>query len=279
MFQSMINTFSRTFQMIKESSIVLRKDKEILLFPFLSLFCGTTLLTIAGAFLFYDPLFEIISSNQISWFGTFILIYIGITFSSTFFHVGLLACANIRLNGGDPRFIDGIEIARKNIKKIFVWSLITASIGMIVRVIGAKFGHVGELASYGALFAWNVTSFLALPVMIFEKKGIKESLFRSARLLKDTWGENITSQFAFSAILYLILFLPGLFFALTWARPFGPEVIQTVLAVNVIIVIGIAIVITSIEGIFKAALYQYATTGKIPSAYSAGTIENSFKKD
>ena len=157
--------------------------------------------------------------------------------------------------------------------------MITASIGLILRIIGEKFGHVGEIASYGALFAWNVASYLALPVMIFENKGIKESIFKSAHLLKNTWGENLTSQLAFSSVLYIIIFLPGLFLALTFARPYGPEVIQTVLAVNFIIVIAVAIIVTSLEGIFKVALYQYAISGKISSSYSSGSIKNSFKKD
>jgi hypothetical protein len=56
-------------------------------------------------------------------------------FVIVFFNSGLVACANICLSGGHTTLHDGLSTAWSRIGRIFMWSLVAASLGMILRII------------------------------------------------------------------------------------------------------------------------------------------------
>lgn len=192
----------------------------------------------------------------------------------------------MRLNGKDPTFKDGLKKAWKHIDQIFVWSLISATVGLILRLIidkieeSEKLGPIGKIV--GMIFigllgmAWSFLTFFVVPVMIFENKSVFASIKHSGSLFKKTWGENVIGQFSMGLV-FLLLGLAGLG-ALVLAFLSG--------SLMVIVVVGgltllywtlLAILSASLNGIFVAALYNYATTGKVPSAYSQELVKGAFR--
>ena len=117
-------------------------------------------------------------------------IYFFLFFIVIFFNTAIIACANIRLNGGDPTVSDGLRIASQNIGRILIWALISATIGMILQAIRQRGGWVGKLIAGVFGIAWTYVTFFIIPVLIYEKKGIASSIRRSASLFKQTWGET-----------------------------------------------------------------------------------------
>ena len=119
----MLQHFSHSLQLVKESYAVLKKDKEIMLFPIVS-----GILTIL-AFLSLVVPFAVLSflgGNDVpsSLFYLLLFVYYTITsFIIIFFNTGLITCAQMRLNGKDPTFKDGIKHAWKHVGNIFVWSM------------------------------------------------------------------------------------------------------------------------------------------------------------
>ena len=192
----------------------------------------------------------------------------------------------MRLNGRDPTFKDGIKNAWKHIGNIFVWSIITATVGLILRMIvdrienSERLGPVGKIV--GMIFVgifgmvWGFLTFFVIPVMIFENKNAFESIKHSGSLFKKTWGENVIGQFSMGMVFGLLsligvgIFLPAF---LSGSLP----VIVIVGAFAVLYWILLAIVSTSLNGIFVAAMYNYAKTGKVPSAYSPELVKGAFK--
>ena len=61
--------------------------------------------------------------------------------------------------------------------------------------------------------AWEIVTWLAVPVVVVEGTGAIDSLKRSAGLFKTTWGENLVAQAGFG-ILGLVLMLPALVIAM-----------------------------------------------------------------
>src|SRR3989344_3507528 len=190
----MFQHFSYSWQLVKESFAVLKKDKEIMLFPIVS-----GILTVIAFLLLF-------------------IYYVITSFIVIFFNTGLITCAQMRLNGKDPTFKDGIKHAWKHLGNIFVWSLISATIGLILRMIvdrienSERLGPIGKLV--GMIFigilgmAWSFLTFFVIPVMVFENKNVFASIKQSGSLFKKTWGENVIGQFSMGLI-FGLLFLAG----------------------------------------------------------------------
>jgi hypothetical protein len=267
----MFENFSRSFQLVKESFEVLKKDKEIMLFPVISAIV-TVLLLIS----FIVPIF--FYNTRIDNFSYVLLFiyYILSNFIVIFFNTGLVTCAHIRLNGKDPTFWDGFNNAKKHIGKIFVWALISATIGLILRIIADRSSWLGKIVVAIIGMAWSLITFFVVPVMVFENISVFESIKRSGYLFKKTWGENVIGQFSMGFV-FLILGIIGIFPLILAFMTGSFALIIPVFALVVIYWIFLGIVSASLEGIFVAALYNYASTGKIPSAYSPEVITTAFQ--
>jgi len=273
--------FTRSFQLVKESFEVLKKDKEIMLFPVISAIV-TVLLLIS----FLVPVFllnfkDTSSGISMEMTGNYYYIllfvfYVLSYFIVIFFNTGLITCANIRLNGGDPTFRDGFNNAKKHVGKIFVWALVSATIGLVLNLISERSGMLGKIAAALIGMAWSLLTFFVIPVMIFENIGVFESIKKSGHLFKKTWGENVIAQFSMGfifAILGILGIIPIVISFLTGSF----AIIILAFAITVVYWVILGIVSASLNGIFVAALYNYANTGKIPSAYSPEVIEGVFR--
>jgi hypothetical protein len=198
-------------------------------------------------------------------------LYFILFFIVIFFNTAIIACAHIRLNGGDPTVSDGLRIASQNIGRIILWALISATIGMILQIIRERFGWIGKIVAGVAGLAWTYVTFFIIPVIIYEKKGMGSSIRRSASLFKETWGETIIGTFGFGIIFGLLALLgiiPIILGAIYWGV-LG-AVVGVIIAFFYWAIIGV--VASATNGIYVAAMYQYATTKQLPSAYDASLI-------
>lgn len=271
----MFESFKRSFQLVKESMKVLKQDKELLLFP---VFSGLALFAVFISFIIPFSMlgFENKSMLEVAlWmFGFYFISY----FVIIFFNTALISCANIRFSGKNPKISDGLGTSASNIGKIFGWAAIAATVGLILKMLQNQAqkeeGFGGLIASMlvGAVgMAWSLLTFFVIPVMVFEKKGVFASIKRSGQLLKTTWGENIVATGSI-----------GLVFFLLWVVGFVPLVAMYFLGASLqaLIIGGIVFIVywmiiatlqASLNGIFTAALYHYATTGNMPDAYKYET--------
>jgi len=282
----MFKHFSHSWQLVKESFAVLKKDKEIMLFPIVS----GILVVIAFISLFVPiAAFSFLSGSDLSsplFYGLLFVYYVITSFIVIFFNTGLITCAHMRLNGKDPTFKHGIKNAWKHVGNIFVWSLISATVGLILRMIVDRIENSERLGPFGKIvgmifvsllgMAWSFLTFFVIPVMIFENKKVFASIKQSGSLFKKTWGENVLGQFSIGLI-FGLLFLAGagaVFLAfLSGSLP----VLMVVGALALLYFILLAILSTSLNGIFVAAMYSYAKSGKVPSAYSPELVKGAFR--
>ena len=120
--------FSRTFSMMRASWEVLKQDKELLVFPLLSAVgCVLVLASFAGPMLAmtdWQAASESVtastvealnasdgevSADQIVQMLGLFAFYCCNYFVIIFFNAGLIACARIRMDGGDPTVGDGLR--------------------------------------------------------------------------------------------------------------------------------------------------------------------------
>ncbi|HES59462.1 MAG TPA: hypothetical protein ENO18_03435, partial [Caldithrix sp.] len=193
---------SNSWELMKASWKILMLDKEMLLFP---LFSGIA--SILVMFSFAAPLFffddgalfnDMVSSeNQLVQYVVVFLFYFCNYFVVIFFNSAVIICATIRMNGGDPTVKDGIRLALKRLPLIIRWALVASGVGMLLRIIEERAGLLGRIIAGVLGFAWTVTSFLVIPVMVVDKRGPIDALKESAHLLRKTWGEQLITNFSF----------------------------------------------------------------------------------
>jgi hypothetical protein len=263
----MFTTIRRSYAIFVQSLGVLRQDKEILLFPILSgIF---TLVAMAGLIFggvvtgFFQRLAESgdrsLEGNLLGYGALFVWYFVS-WFIVLFFNVGVVACARIRLEGGDPTVADGFRAARENLKAIVVWALISATVGLILRMIAERSKLLGALIAKLLGAAWAIATYFVVPVMIFEKSGPRESMKSSTALISRTWGESLAAA-AGVGITVMLLGVGGLAFPIlgflisTTAALIG-------LGVMALYWIVLAILSSALTGIYRTGLYLYAKDGR-----------------
>ena len=268
--------FSRSYQIFKESLAVLKEEKMLALFPVIS---GLVMILLTIGLLI--PLYYLagfkegtVENNPLIYVFLFIFYFVGY-YVIIFFNTGLIACAHLRLNGMNPSFQDGLQFALENAGKIAGWALISATVGLALNMIRERAGIIGRIAAGIIGVAWNLITFFVIPVFVFEGLGVIDSIKKSSVLFKRTWGENMVLRFSVSFILVLVGMIGILPIALAVMTKSTP-IIVVVGALVAIYWIILFILGASLNGIFAAALYNYANTGVVPSAYSPGLIENAF---
>ncbi len=273
-----MNTFGRSFQLVKESYSVLRKDKELMLYPLIS---GAVSLVLIG-FLALG----VLSANLFGYMSSIIVYpilfvyYLASYFVIIFFNTGLITCANIRMSGGDPKFRDGIDNAVKHLGKIFTWALVSATVGMILNALSRRSGLIGRIIIGLIGMAWNFLTFFVVPILVLENVSVTDSIKKSGALFKKTWGENVVGQFSMGFV-FLLLGLLGLIpLALGIFSLMGASYILIPLlffGIALFYWVALAIVSSSLNGIFVTALYNYASKGVVPAGFSEETIKAAWK--
>lgn len=277
-----------TWNLMGASWDVLKKDKEILVFPFLS---GISCLLVLASFAipivmsesWRPPAGEAETVNQVVYYGTLFLFYFCNYFVITFFNSAIVACAAIRMSGGDPTIKDGMKAAFSRVHLIAGWALVSATVGLILRMIEGRNRGVGRFVAGLLGMAWTVVSFLVVPALVIDNKGPVEAFKESTRLLKRTWGEQLVSNFSFG-IIFFLLGLPGLAliflgFALSAKGGANAGMMLGVFAsLGVLYFLILSLVQSALHAIFQAALYMYARDGAAPQGFESGVLDGAMSQ-
>lgn len=268
-----MGSFGNSWALMKISLGVIRKDKELLLFPIFSLICCLFVLaSFIGVFFIVGLPTLDTSTSIIPWVVYFFIMYFFLYFFIIFFNTAIVGCATIRLTGGDPTIADGFRIASQRIGKILVWTLVSATVGVILQAIRERGGWVGKIVAGIIGFAWTYETFFIIPVLIYEEEGVWGSVKRSVEIFKRTWGETFTGSFGFGIIFVLLALLgilPVIAGGLLTGSFTGVIVGLTIAFIYWIIIGALA---AAANGVYVAALYQFATRKQLPTVFEASMI-------
>lgn len=283
----MFTRLSNSWQLVKASAAVLSADKELLIFPIIAAIGSIIVMLTFAVPMFLAGIFDAFVSEQLV--GLRIVGYlIGFTFYLVqytviiFCNSALVGAAHIRLKGGDPTVSDGFRIAAQHIGPILGYAAISATVGLILRNLSERGGMIGRLAASLIGLAWNVATYLAVPVLVIEGVGPLEAVKRSVALLKKTWGEQIVGNFGINTIFGLltmvVIFLIGL--PLIFVAIASQSVALIVVAVGllVLLLVAISLISSALGGIYSAALYQYAVSGEAGKFFDDEMIRHAFRQ-
>ena len=196
-------------------------------------------------------------------------------FVVVFFNVGLIHCANKVLNNEPTSVGDGLRAAMKRLGPILGWSLIGATVGMILRTISERVGFVGQIVVALLGGAWNIVTFFVVPTLAIEGIGPIAAIKTSFETIKKTWGESLIGNIGVSTAVGLMALIPiplmiaVMFTGSVWA-------ILAVVVISALYWLALAIVGSCLTGIYTTAVFHYARTGSVPNVFSTEQIQMAF---
>lgn len=279
----MFSRIANGWELTKQSYRVLMLDKELLLFPLMS---GFSCLLVLGSFaapLWNSKYINVIMNDQqvpqdpVAYIILFAFYFVNY-FVIIFFNSALMACAIIRLKGGDPTVADGFRAAMNRLPQIAGWALVSATVGFILKMIESRSEKMGQFVSGLLGMAWSITTYFVIPVLVVEKKNPFEAMKRSVGILRETWGESLVANFGIGMIVFLLM-IPLILLIVSggFVIASGNVVLGGIfMAIGFILILVVSLVSSAIHSILIAVLYLFAAEEEVPQQFDQALITHAF---
>jgi hypothetical protein len=280
-----------SWQLVRSSWSVLRHNSELLFFPLLTVVGASLMLGGLGwsllLLLEYD-IQRVVAApawmHTLLTYGWLVFTYVVGIYTNT----ALVAIVLRLFRGERPDFREGWRLATARLPCIFGYALLMATIGMIIRLIFRPAGFLGRLIgpvlertivfTFVGL-AWHVIPYFVVPVIINEDVRPLDALQRSAGIIKRTWGNDVVVNASVWLIFTGPLILVGLIAspALTWATKTLNEWIVTGVVYALLVMLLLTLLFKmAMDGIFSAAVYEYATNGLVVDHFHPDDLRGAF---
>jgi uncharacterized protein DUF6159 len=262
----MAGSMSRSFRLLGASWRLLGKDPKLLLMPLTSLVLASVAAWVFWALGLVD--FASDRSSLMNLIGLYafyaVTAFVGICCNAV-----VVAVAMERLAGRPATLADGWQVVQARMGAVVRWALVSATVGVLMRIIQERLGLVGAIATWIGNLAWSLATFFVVPVLLFEPVDVRGAIRRSARVFKDRWGEQVTAELTIGAGLSILL-LPVMVIGIALFVAVSPVLGGAVMLVGFVALI---VVSATLEQIFGAALYRYAVSGSVPEGMLAADFD------
>jgi hypothetical protein len=200
--------------------------------------------------------------------------YLALAFVQTYFLAGLVAGADMRLHGQDSTVRAALAVANTKLHRLLPWAIVSATVSMIISQIERQ-GIIGQIIGSLIGLAWNLITFMTVPILVIEDLGVGAALKRSKDLFKRTWGENVIAFGGLGLVGFLVA-IPGVLLIVAGAA-IGTAGLIVLGAVGVAWLLGSAVIMSALSGIYRTALYRYASTGEVPGDFAGIDFQAQFR--
>lgn len=177
----------------------------------------------------------------------------------------VVAAAVLRAEGTTPTLRRSLAIAWSRRRQILAWALVSTVIGVLVRML-ERVGVGGVIAGLTVNIGWAAATVFAMPVVIVEGTMPVETVRRSARVLRVSFGATVVSGLSV-ALPWMVASFACVAVGVAGAVTFLAG--QVVLA-GALIVIGVlgfvfcVTVSTAATTYLQTYLYRYANGAEVP---------------
>jgi len=249
-------------RLARDSLDVLRDHPNLLWFPaFAGLAVLVFLVAVLGTTFGLLPFAAAANVSDTVAFAAVAVAILGSTFVATLFTAGLMFAAREALHGKQPSVRGGLRAAWEHKWTLLAWAVVSAVVGVVVRALQES-NNVGSVV-VGVLFSvsWAVVTYFVVPVAVFEDEPITGVFGRSVDIVRETWGESLGAEFGLGFVHLLLFGAVGL---LTVGVAVLTSPLVAVGFVGLPLGVLAFVVASTLNGIAKVALYEYATGGDPP---------------
>jgi hypothetical protein len=269
-----------TWRIMGQSWGIIKAEKSLLLLPLIS---GLLCLVVIASFVI--PLLHTTGDLTVddgsggavhhdnAYYAVLFACYFACYFVIIFFNSALIASASLHMAGKPSGLGEGLGVALKRLPQILGWALVSATVGVLLKVLENQ-RLIGRILSSILGTVWTLLTFLAVPALVIEGCGPLGAFGTSSRLLKKTWGEQIVAGFSFE-IIFILLAIPAilLLVAAGMTGTLGRSSLGVVVfGVAVLYLLALGVVQSALMTIFQTSLYLYARDGKAPEGFEAGVL-------
>ena len=267
-----MGSIGRGFRLARASWSVVTEERQLLLLPVLSFLASLVVMAVFALGIVGIGLPESQDDIDLGFYLLAFVFYVAMSFVTIFFNAAVIGAATERLEGRDASLSIGLALAKRHVGQIFVWAVITATVGMILRAIQERSGILGRIVAGIIGIAWNAITFFVVPVMLYEPVTAPEAIKRSAAIFRTRWGEQFTGNVTIGiavALVGIAVAIPLVAVAMSLPLVGVPLL---VLAIGAVAAAGAAC-----SGVFNAALYRYAVTGEAAGPFTREDLDLAFK--
>ncbi|MFM2340080.1 MAG: hypothetical protein RLZZ360_716 [Candidatus Parcubacteria bacterium] len=266
-----LSRWRASWLLVKESWRFLRADSELLLVPVIATIMMVLLFGILMVTLLVTGMIDALQNDSaLAVQGT---IFIFGSYLITAFVVALSRAMVVhtvakRAENHDATLRQSFGVALRHAPALFIWALISATVGMVLRTITERFDRLGRFITAFLGAAWGVLTYFVVPAIVLDNKPAIQAVKHSGTVFKQTWGESLITNISLGLIFSMLHMLAALMFfaAFMISTKVSMPVIFILAGVMYIIFLFGAIAVQQVlESIIVTLLYVYATT-KIPPA-------------
>jgi Family of unknown function (DUF6159) len=269
--------FQTSWAIAKRSWAVLKSDKTLAWFPVLSALGSLIVVAVLGGLIALMGIDNSSTGDSLAPIGWVLIVvgYLALAMVQTYFLAALVAGADMRLRGNDSTVRAGLDIANSRLHRLLPWAIVTATVTMVLQAIEERFGIVGRIVVGLVGMAWNLLTFLVVPILVLEDLAVRPALTRSKDLFKKTWGENVIGQGGLGIVGFLAM-LPGLLLLFVGIS-LGTAAAIVLGGIGIVWVLVSSVVVSALGGIYRTALYHFATSGQVPGEFADVDFHAAFR--
>ncbi len=264
----------RTIRLLRASLSILREDPKLVVFPTVSF-----LISIAIVGLFFGVALSGGGGAQHVRNTSFIvglIVAYPLTFVSLFCSVALACVLGARLEGNDASASDGWRAARGRAGVIAGWTLLTCTVGAVLRIVEQYVPLGGKIAAALLDLSWSLATLFAVPVLAYEGLGPRATFTRSVGIFKARWGTQIKGSIGIGAS-SLLLMVPSLVLVILAIAVRGSTGIALLVLAAAAFCAAIAVLAT-LSQIFRVFVYRSAVGLPTAGPFEAADLQTPFSR-
>lgn len=264
----------RTMRLLRASFAILREDPKLIVFPTISF-----ILTLAIVGLFVGVSLAGGGSSQHVRSATFLaslIVAYPLTFVSLFCSVALACVLGARLEGIDASTSDGWKAARGRAGVIAGWTLLTCTVGAVLRVVEQYLPLGGRIVATLLDLSWSLATLFAVPVLAYEGIGPRETFSRSAAIFRARWGTQVKGSVGIG-LSGLLLYMPALALVIL-AIAAGGSIGMALFGLAAVAFFAAIAVQATLGQIFRVFVYRSAVGLPTSGPFEEGDLQTPFSR-
>ncbi len=186
----------------------------------------------------------------------------------------IVGAARGRLAGGEPGLDEGWQLAARRLHSLIAYGFLR-TLERTLTLLLSGFREPGRWVANLIDAAWDFATFLAIPVILFERpQSAVSAVRRSAHLVRSRWGVQLAAQTTVGLAAFVVLApFVGTAALLGWLA-FGSTGAWTVAIVGLLI---LDVVTSALSAVLSAALFRYLHAGETSPGFDDGMLASVYR--